>query len=468
MSCPGDNYVVPGANPCGGGGGGGVQSVGAGTPNVTITGSGTNPLINVTNLGGVTQVEGQTGNVNFNGVGITIVGGSPVAGDVTLTAAVQNITGSGGTVVTQPTAGTFNIASPTAAVQNVTAGGGITVTNPTPGTFQVASVVQNITGSGGGITVTQPTAGTFNLAVPANAVNNITGSGIATVTQPTTGTFNVAVPSPTATTIVGTGGGITVTQPTPGNFSLAVPSATVTNITGSGGGITVTQPSTGVFNLAVPPNTVTNVTGSGIATVTQPTTGVFNVAVPAPVVTNVTGSGSAIVTSAGGVFNVAVNAGGAADNAVLNPSVNPVFVSGPAVDGDTAIFLNPVPFTGSGNSLIGNLTTANVIIVNFSCGPLVGAPTSGPTNASYFSIYGKTSGGTGTSVYTQRYGFYVLPYNETCYGDFQVTFYKARGEFFGDTTSFQIWVTNVTGVPFSNAIQCTIQIPTVSVNVTSF
>jgi len=27
MSCPGDNYIVPGANPCAGGGGGGVAGV---------------------------------------------------------------------------------------------------------------------------------------------------------------------------------------------------------------------------------------------------------------------------------------------------------------------------------------------------------------------------------------------------------------------------------------------------------
>jgi hypothetical protein len=388
---------------------------------------------------------------------------------VTFTAAVQNITGSGGTVITQPTPGTFNVASPTASVQNVTAGGGITVSNPTPGTFQVASVVQNITGSGGGIAITQPTPGTFNLAVAANTVNNITGSGIATITQPTAGTFNVAVPAPTVTNITGSGGGITVTQPTAGVFNLAVPPNVVNNITGSGGGITVTQPTAGTFNLAVP-TPVTNITGSGGGiTVTQPTTGVFNLAVPPNIVTNITGSGSAVVTQpTPGVFNVAVNAGGASDNAVFNPTVNPVFVSGPAVDGDTAIFNNPVAFAGTGTALINNLATANIIQVNFSCGPIVGAPTSGPTNASYFSIYGRTSGGTGTSVYTQRYGFYVVPYQQQMGGDFQVTFYKARNEFFADTTSLQIWITNVTGVPFSNAVTCGINIPTVSMNITAF
>jgi hypothetical protein len=45
MSCCGDNWLVPGAEP--GGGGGGVQSVTAGTPNVTITGTVANPIVNV-------------------------------------------------------------------------------------------------------------------------------------------------------------------------------------------------------------------------------------------------------------------------------------------------------------------------------------------------------------------------------------------------------------------------------------
>jgi hypothetical protein len=46
MSCPGDNYVVPGANPCaGGGGGGGVQTVNGGT-NISIAGTSINPIIN--------------------------------------------------------------------------------------------------------------------------------------------------------------------------------------------------------------------------------------------------------------------------------------------------------------------------------------------------------------------------------------------------------------------------------------
>jgi len=151
MSQP--NWIVPSANP--NNTPSGVESVGAGTPNVTITGTPINPLVNVSNSGGVTQVEGQIGNINLNGVGMTIVGGTPTAGDVTLTAAVQNVTGTG-----------------IAAVTN--------------------------------------TAGVFNVSVPAPTVTNITGSGIATVTS-AAGVFNVSVPAAgvvAGTDVVITGGNV--------------------------------------------------------------------------------------------------------------------------------------------------------------------------------------------------------------------------------------------------------------------
>jgi hypothetical protein len=112
MSCCGDNWLVPSANP--NNVPGGVESIIAGTPNVTIGGTSTVPSISVTSSGGVTELEGLTGNINLSGVGITIAGGSPEPGDITLTAAVQNVTGIGGATVTQPTPGTFQVNVPTA------------------------------------------------------------------------------------------------------------------------------------------------------------------------------------------------------------------------------------------------------------------------------------------------------------------------------------------------------------------
>jgi hypothetical protein len=65
MSCPGDNYVVPGANPCSGGGGGGVvQTIIAGNAGIGVFGTAENVVL--TNEG-VYRV--------FPGTGITIGGG---------------------------------------------------------------------------------------------------------------------------------------------------------------------------------------------------------------------------------------------------------------------------------------------------------------------------------------------------------------------------------------------------------
>jgi hypothetical protein len=120
MSCVGDNWVVPSANP--NNIQGGVLSVGAATPNVTITGTASNPLIGVTNTGGVQTLEGLIGNVNLNGVGMTIAGATPTAQDVTLTAAVQNIVAGSGCTVSN-VGGVFTI--------NSTGGGVVTqYTNP--------------------------------------------------------------------------------------------------------------------------------------------------------------------------------------------------------------------------------------------------------------------------------------------------------------------------------------------------
>lgn len=107
MSCPGDNWIVPSANP--NNVQGGVQSITAATPNVTIGGTSSVPTIGVTNTGGVTQLEGLVGNINLNGVGMTITGASPTAQDVTLTAAVQNIVAGTNCSVVQSPPGTFTI-----------------------------------------------------------------------------------------------------------------------------------------------------------------------------------------------------------------------------------------------------------------------------------------------------------------------------------------------------------------------
>jgi hypothetical protein len=121
MSCPGDNYVVPGANPCNdGGGGGGVQSVVAGT-NVTISGTSTNPQVNAS---GVVQAV-----VGGNGI---IVSGAVETPTISISGPVQTQAFGNNTIsIANLTSLTQNISSvgfTTTGVSDVYASVTITVT----------------------------------------------------------------------------------------------------------------------------------------------------------------------------------------------------------------------------------------------------------------------------------------------------------------------------------------------------
>jgi hypothetical protein len=262
MSTVGDNYIVPGANPINQVGG--IDSITAATPNVVIGGTTTNKTIGVTTTTGVTTIEGQNGNVNLNGVGITITGASPIAGDVTFTAAVQNVTGSGNATVTQPTPGSFNVAVPLPAVTNVTGTNAATVTQPSPGVFNVSvpnATVLNVTGTGAAA-VTQPSPGSFNVNVPVVTQTIVTGTNGAIVTQPTPGTYNVDVANPTVTALTGTGAAV-VSQTSPGVFNVNVPSSTLAPLNsyvqtnsqiGSGPGYNLVQGNPTYFDCVLPNN----------------------------------------------------------------------------------------------------------------------------------------------------------------------------------------------------------------------
>ncbi len=365
MSCPGDNYPVPGANPCGGGGGSGVQSVGAGTPNVTITGTATNPLINVTNVGGVTQIEGQIGNVNINGIGLTVAGGVPVLGDITLTADVQNITGSGAAIVTEPTPGTFNIAVPSALVNNITQGAGITVTQPTAGVYNIASVVQNVTGTGGAV-VTQPTPGTFQVNAPLVSVNgltglvNITADGISQIEMnPGTNNINIATQ------------GLKSLSP-----GLNVDDVTLTSINNS---VTITSAGTGTIDLAVAPINVgvtsfnsfagpINVVGSGIISV-------YNY------------SSSNIVIGAQGVTSL--NPGGNIDTVTLVSNDSTVNITNPSAGIINLAVPTPAPVPPLGSPNIN--VTGNTVSLAYDTTTAGKFSVQGPIGIGYTIAAGSTA-----------------------------------------------------------------------------
>jgi hypothetical protein len=333
MSCCSDNYIVPGANPANQAGG--VESVGAGTPNVTITGTAINPLVNVTNVGGVTQVEGQIGNINLNGVGMTIQGGFPVLGDVTFTTAVQNITGSNAATVTN-VGGTYNINVPSALVTNVTAGAGITVTQPTAGVYQVASVVPTpvatINGINGPTTLTC-FDGSINIAnnlalkdinITANFPQNVIAI------NPGNNSGYVSFQS--------TDNSVTITNPSPGNINLAVPPVNIgvasinsntgaINLVGAGAttvstiGVSTIQIATSAVTYISPgtnTNGVTLASADSTVNITNPSTGIINLAVVPVVPIPPTGSPNINVTS--NVISLAYDATTAGKFSVQGPA----------------------------------------------------------------------------------------------------------------------------------------------------
>jgi hypothetical protein len=406
MSCPGDNYIVPGANPCAGGGGGGVAgvaSLNAQTGVVNIVPS--DGTIVVTSGGGqigLSAVLGGNVVTTLNGiiddVNITSSNGSVtitpdlVAKTVNLSVAsatpatVTNITGSG--IATVTNAGTvFNVdvPAPTPTVTNILGSGEATVTNagsvftvavPTP----PSATVTNITGSG--IANVTSAGSVFNVEVPAPpspTVTNITGSGVANVTS-ASGVFNVDVPTPPSATVTNiTGSGIANVTSSGTDFNVDVPTPSVTNITGSG--IATVSNASGVFNVDVPGPAIIDVTASGIAVRTE-SGGIINIDVPAPpsaTVTNITGSGIANVTSSGTDFNVDVPAGVASLKTLLGAIDLVSSDSSIAINADGGT--NSIDLTIVGTPPVSGVTSVNGVdgIMNITCadGSLVITPDTG-------------------------------------------------------------------------------------------
>jgi hypothetical protein len=371
MSCCSDNYVVPGANPANVLGG--VESVGAGTSNVTITGTSNHPLVNVTNIGGVTQVEGQIGNVNLNGIGMTIQGGFPVLGDVTFTTAVQNITGSNAATVTN-VGGTYNINVPSALVNNVIQGPGITVTQPTSGVYQVASVVSTPVASINGL----------------SGIVNITADGISQIQMnPGTNTINIATQglsylSPGlnvgGVTLGSSNSTINITSAGSGNIDFAVPpnvsainpgnNIGFVSLQSTDNSVTITNPSPGNINLAVPPVNV------GVTSINSNTGAINLVGIGATTVDNTNPSTISIVTSAVTFLSPGTNSGGvtlASSNSsvtITNPSPGIIDFAVPPAPTPTP------PPTGSPNINV----TSNVISLAYD--------TTTPTSLSVMGLAG--------------------------------------------------------------------------------
>ena len=186
MSCCPPSITPDFSGDSGGGGSSGVQTVTAGT-NVSITGSGTNPIINAfPGAVVVSSIEGLSGAVNLIGNNITITTSGQ---DITLTAtgssSYPNITAGAGISVTGTAADpVITNLNPSPSYPAISAGLGITVggtasapvitnTNPTP--------VYPAISAGAGISVTGTAAAPIITNTASSGYPNITGGAGITV-----------------------------------------------------------------------------------------------------------------------------------------------------------------------------------------------------------------------------------------------------------------------------------------------
>jgi hypothetical protein len=254
-------------------------------------------------------------------------------------------------------------------------------------------------------------------------VNNVIAGSNIVLTSGSNGNVTVnAVDAGVATLSVASGGGIynigTAQDPILGALVVDVYSA------GTGIGVTSSSGNYGISNTGV----TSIVAGTGIS------------------VSGATGAVTIDATTAGG-----------SKNSRFTPVINSGWT---AVDGDVALLNRPLSF-----SVINNLATAETIVVHFSCGPILGQSTAGPTNSSYFSIKALVSpSALGTPTATPAYGQYVVPYGDTMGGDFVVVLSKSRGDFFADSSLIQLYKMDLPSAPFSSAIVPFIAVPNIYVN----
>jgi len=477
MACS-DNWLVPAANPCLG-----VKEVIAGT-NVTITGSIYTPTINATGSsgGGVTSLAYTTG-----------INGSAATGAITLsnTGVTSIIAGSGIGVSGGTGAVTISNTS-VGGITSLVAGSNITITNTSTINVSANPVFSNSMGFNG-----FGTNSVFgNVAYPygsptqyypyvtnagTDVLNTMGGKQFWATLTPGTSTVPVmryrydgieAQQANTGTTIP-----FLTYNDTTGLFGLSNTSNVVnSNIAGTGislsgatGNVTITN--TGVTSLAL--------TGGGglynIGTATAPILGALvvdvysagtgigvtsssgNYSISNTGVTSIVAGTGITVSGATGAVTIDATGSGGSKNSRFTPVINGAWT---AVDGDVELLNRALSF-----SVINNLATAETIVVHFSCGPILGTSTAGPTNASYFSMKALVSPSTaGTPVATGAYGQYVVEYGATMGGDFVVVLSKSRGEFFADSSLIKLYKMDLPGAPFSSAILPAIAVPNIYVN----
>lgn len=440
-------------NSSGGGGGGGVTSLAYTTG---INGSGSSGAITLSNTGVTSLTAG-------SGIGL-----NATTGAITISNITPSIVLNGGSNITITNTSTINVsANPTFSNSmgftgitgnnnfcNVVypygtadyypylySGSGTNVNN-TLGAKQLWAT--NVPGSTGnqvikysytGINAQQSSTGT---TIPFMFYNDTTGLfALSNVTSIQGMNIVNTIVAGSNISISGSSGNVTINSIDAGVASLSV---------ASGGGLynigTATDPILGATVVDVLAGTgISVVSSSGNKTVTND--GVTSI---------VAGTG---ISVSGATGAVTINAG--SKNSIFTPVINALWT---AVDGDVELLDRALSF-----SVINNLDTAETIVVHFSCGPILGQSTAGPTNASYFSMKARVSPSAGgTPVATGAYGQYVVDYGATMGGDFVVVLSKSRGEFFADSSLIKLYKMDLPAAPFSSAIVPAIAVPNIYVN----
>lgn len=277
MSCAGDNWIVPGANPCNNGGGGGTAgvtslnsfqgavSITAGNASIGVSNQGGNIVLTASGLQAVDSINGESGILTFNGTGATTISntGSAFTIDTTIPANVGSVNSLTGALTLGGTGAT--------TVTNV--GNAISVNTTLPSIVNtVNSLVGALTIDGtGATTVTNVgNAISVNTTIPANvgSVNSLTGAltigGTGATTVSNVGnaiSVNTTLPS-IVNTLNTLSGAVTLTGGT--NVSLVPSGNNITiNATAGGGGVSSVESQTGAVTFSSTDGSVSFTSSSG-------------------------------------------------------------------------------------------------------------------------------------------------------------------------------------------------------------
>ena len=177
MSCGGDNFVVPGANPCNNGGGGGTAgvttlngfegnvSITAGNASIGVSNQGGNIVLTATGLQAVDSINGESGALNIiNGTNTSVItNGSDIS--INVPTPVSSLNSKTGAVTLQGVGETI-----------ITSTGNTIFVNTPPGVTSVNSVSGAMAITGTGATTVTTAGQGIVVNTPATTLNNLSGA----------------------------------------------------------------------------------------------------------------------------------------------------------------------------------------------------------------------------------------------------------------------------------------------------